>query len=505
MPSSVAGRANSAVSCPPDSELAGLLTSDVPGDEASELSQHVQQCTACQTRLTRLDPSTLRAQAAEPPPDGAAYALRGGEEVASDRTTTLLPLGPRVPQRIGHYELQQRIGRGGMGIVYRARHTRLGRTVAVKLLPGLQFSDRTAIVRLQREMTATAKVEHENIVAALDAGEHEGIDYLVTEYVEGLDLGRLITACGPVAIADACEIIRQAALGLAHIESRGLVHRDIKPSNVMLSTDGVVKILDLGLARLLEGSFDDAEATHSGFLLGTADYIAPEQIDNPRVADSRSDLYSLGCTFYKLLTGQAPFAGDGLSVVSRKLDAHRSDQIPPLESLRPDGSPELVAILSRFLAKDPSQRWQQAEEVADALAPLSRGSRSPTAGGASIDFGRFAAAGASESIRPLACYPGEHRPPAQHPAPDHFSATAPGRRRLGRRCPWCLRRFGRRCLVWCSASRHVWSAKGSGRGRQRIVGLTFVGPRKSQLSRPATDIYRRNLAGTHALHGQAGV
>ena len=215
-----------------------------------------------------------------------------------------------MPERIGQYQLLKQIGRGGMGLVYLARHLKLGRTVALKLLPGLHLSEKSAIVRLQREIAATGRLQHPNIVFATDANEEDGIDYLVMEHIEGIDVGRLVAALGPLPCPVACEIIRQAALGLAHVHGCGLVHRDLKPSNLMLAADGVVKILDLGLALLREGLPGNEEsATQTGYLLGTADYVSPEQLHDPHDADVRSDLYSLGCTFYKLLTGHAPFSG----------------------------------------------------------------------------------------------------------------------------------------------------------------------------------------------------
>ncbi|HEX5104301.1 MAG TPA: serine/threonine-protein kinase, partial [Pirellulaceae bacterium] len=237
----------------------------------------------------------------------------------------------------------------------------------------LHLGDDTAIVRLGREMAAAGRVEHEHIVYTSDAGTQDGIDYLVMELVEGVDLARLVAECGPLPIADACEIVRQAALGLAHIESCGLVHRDIKPSNLMLSLQGIVKILDLGLARLRERPIDEEEATHTGFLLGTADYISPEQIDTPRQADVRSDLYSLGCTLFKLLTGRAPFSDEDHLSATRKIDAHRREPPPSVRSLRPEVAFELDQLLLRLLAKEPKDRPPTAIGVAEKLTGFTSG------------------------------------------------------------------------------------------------------------------------------------
>ena len=275
--------------------------------------------------------------------------------------------------KLNEYELLEPIGRGGMGVVYRARHARLQRTVAVKVLPRMSLPDESAVVRMQRESAAAGRVQHPNIVYATDAGECDGAHYLVMEYVQGFDLSKLVAASGRLPIAEACEIARQAALGLAHIADCGLVHRDLKPSNVMLADDGSVKILDLGLALLHHNPLDDYEATQPGYLLGTADYIAPEQIDAPHEVDVRSDLYSLGCTLFKLLTGVAPFSGPEQNSVSRKVEAHRRRTPPRVASLRPDVPPEVDQLMNRLLAKRPSDRFQRPDQLAAALAPLSKG------------------------------------------------------------------------------------------------------------------------------------
>jgi eukaryotic-like serine/threonine-protein kinase len=358
--------------CPSDDELLAFLPGELSGPAAASIATHLATCQLCQSRIT-----TLKQRLSDRlPADGNAKAAApvSAHPVSDSPTTLLQPIRPQTPRRLGEYELLEPIGRGGMGVVYRARHVRLQRIVAVKVLPHLQLSDDSAIVRMQRESAAAGRVRHPNIVYATDAGEAGGVHYLVMEHVEGTDLSKLVAALGPLPVAEACEIIRQAALGLAHISACGLVHRDLKPSNVMLSNDGTVKILDLGLARLhpqaVENPFDDAEPTQAGYLLGTADYIAPEQIDSPHDADVRSDLYSLGCTFFKLLHGTAPFSSPEQNSVSKKVEAHRRLPAPSIRSVRPDVSAEVEQVLAQLLAKKPADRWQDPQALADALAPL---------------------------------------------------------------------------------------------------------------------------------------
>jgi serine/threonine protein kinase len=363
--------------CPSDEELLAYLPGELSDPAAASVATHLATCQLCQSRIT-----TLKQKLSDrPPADGKAEAVRDAPgDMAlsfSDSPTTLVhPIRPRTPRRLGEYELLEPIGRGGMGIVYRARHVRLQRIVAVKVLPNLQLADDSAIIRMQRESAAAGRVRHPNIVFATDAGESGGIHYLVMEHVEGTDLSKLVAALGPLPVADACEIVRQAALGLAHIAACGLVHRDLKPSNVMLAADGTVKILDLGLARLhpqaIATPLDDAEPTQAGYLLGTADYIAPEQIDSPHDADVRSDLYSLGCTFYRLLAGRAPFGGPGQNSVSKKVAAHRHEEPPPIRSLRDDVPVAVETLLSSLLAKRPGDRCQRPLDLAEALSPLAR-------------------------------------------------------------------------------------------------------------------------------------
>jgi serine/threonine protein kinase len=292
-----------------------------------------------------------------------------------EKTVTLqakdrVGLAVSARRRIGQYLLHEQIGVGGMGVVYKAEHVNLKRMVAIKVLPETKILSHQAVERFYREMEAIGKLDHPNIVRATDAGEFDGVHCLVMELVDGVDLSNVVRARGALEAADACEIIRQAAVGLQYIYDHGLVHRDIKPSNLLLTCDGKVKILDLGLARLGRGPESERQLTTSGIGMGTLDYMAPEQLANARDVDIRADIYSLGCTLYHLLSGGPPFAGEAYRDAVEKMVAHAQDPPPPFASTLPDA---LFAIVKRMMAKDPVNRFQTPAEVAEVLAQYCRG------------------------------------------------------------------------------------------------------------------------------------
>ena len=269
---------------------------------------------------------------------------------------------------IGPYQLEEQIGRGAMGAVYRAEHTRLKRKVALKVLPSeLAISD-NRLRRFQREMEAVGRLDHPNIVRATDAGDENGVHYLVMELVDGLDLAQILDRRGPLDVGSASEIVRQVATGLAHIADNRLVHRDIKPSNLILTQSGDVKILDLGIAMLHEEEAD-TRATATGVTIGTPDYIAPEQIDGASDVDIRADIYSLGCTFYNLLAGAPPFSGPDSSTRVAKLIAQVTQTPPPINTRRPDVPREILQVIDRMMAKRPCDRQQSLDDIIQALEP----------------------------------------------------------------------------------------------------------------------------------------
>ncbi|HEV3257053.1 MAG TPA: protein kinase [Gemmataceae bacterium] len=296
-----------------------------------------------------------------------------------------LLLGRGQDLLLGSYVLLDRLGEGGMGQVFKARSWKLGRTVALKLIRKERLSHPDAVRRFRREIHAAAQLSHPNVVHAYDADEVNGTHFIAMEYVAGTDLARVVKQRGPLPVPEACEYVRQAALGLQHAFDRGLVHRDIKPHNLLLTSQGaVVKVLDMGLARLTAAG-DEGESgtvTQEGAVMGTPDYIAPEQTLNSHTADIRADLYSLGCTLYHLLTGCVPFPGGSLG---EKLIRHQLHEPVPVEQRRPEVPPAVAALVRKLMAKRPEERYQTPAEAAEALAAaLGPSGQSPLRGGADL-------------------------------------------------------------------------------------------------------------------------
>jgi serine/threonine protein kinase len=274
--------------------------------------------------------------------------------------------------RLGNYELLEELGRGGMGVVFRARHAMLRKEVALKVLSPHLTRFPEAVARFHQEIEAAGRLEHPNLLRASDAGAADGVHYLVTELLAGENLARLTERVGPWPIAEACAATRQAALGLAHAHAAGLVHRDVKPGNLMLTADGVIKVLDLGLARLQDKP-EDLRLTDGGTGMGTADYCSPEQFLDSRTADARSDLYSLGCTLFHLLAGTPPFGKHTHPSPTAKRLAHLNEPAPDVRSRRPEVPEPLAAVVAGLLAKQPEQRPASAAQVAAALEPFAAG------------------------------------------------------------------------------------------------------------------------------------
>ena len=270
---------------------------------------------------------------------------------------------------IGPYVVCDRIGAGGMGKVYKAIHRQMQRTVALKVLPRARRADPGAHARFMREVRATAQLSHPNIVIAHDVGDEQDVTYLVMEYVAGQDLAQIIAQQGRLEPGRAADIAYQVALALGHAQGRGIVHRDIKPSNILVTEQGMAKVLDMGLARFErdeQQERDAAQLTGEGVVMGTVDYIAPEQARDTHRADTRSDIYSLGCTLYHMLAGRVPFPEGG---VAEKLLHHLTQAPTELAELAPDVPEGLSGVVQRMMAKRPEDRYQTPGEVAGALLP----------------------------------------------------------------------------------------------------------------------------------------
>lgn len=266
---------------------------------------------------------------------------------------------------LGNYVIVDQIGAGGMGDVYKAEHRRMKRPVVIKVLHPRNTEAEVALKRFQREVVTAGKLTHPNIVTAFDAGEEGGVPYLVMEYIEGRDLSSVARIEGPLAVERALEYTLQAAAGLAYAHARGIIHRDVKPSNLLVDNQGVVKVLDMGLARLDQRHGDalaelEEAVTEDNQIVGTVDYMPPEQADASGQIDERADIYSLGCTLYRLLSGQPPFPADS---IIKKLVAHRIDPIPPLRACRSDVPESLDLTYQRMIAKLPGDRFASMTEV----------------------------------------------------------------------------------------------------------------------------------------------
>jgi eukaryotic-like serine/threonine-protein kinase len=341
--------------------------------EMAEIESHLATCATCGEALAATPDDTLLIRARE----AATSGFRAREQTVA--TKRAVP--HEIPQPLRdhpRYRVLGLIGAGGMGAVYKAEHRLMERLVALKVINPALVSSPAALERFEREVKTAAKLSHPNIVVALDAEQAGDLHYLVMEFVEGLSLDRLVASKGPLQPNFAARIIYDTALGLQHAHEKGMIHRDIKPQNLMRQRDGVIKILDFGLARLatqawqsspaaLEAAERAEDATRAGALLGTPDYIAPEQASDAHLADIRADIYSLGCTLYFLLTGEPPFPG---GTVLDKVHAHQTCTPTPIRLRRPDVPAELAEILERMLAKNPADRFARPADLAKALRPL---------------------------------------------------------------------------------------------------------------------------------------
>ncbi len=398
------------VACPTADELRQFNAGTLSEESADRLAGHLDGCSRCRDTIAKFggagDMLMPAIRGARPPfVHGDESAYQRAEviirQVACDASSAGFPQPTASDDKLElthlrEYELLEKIGEGGMGAVYKARHAKLDRMVAIKLLPAEQTKDAAAVVaRFEREMQAIGRLNHPNVVHALDAGEADGTHFLVMEYVDGVDLSRLVKRHGPLQVPDACELVRQAAIGLQYAHENGLIHRDIKPSNMMLAVSNqrsafsdqnfairnpksaIAKILDLGLT-LLEDSGDlhepaKSRMTSSGQVMGTLEYMAPEQCTDSRDVDARTDVYSLGATLYKLLSGEAPFATSQYDTFGKQFKAIVTESPTSIRKRRSDLPVRLGRLVDRMLAKDPAKRPTTARDVAAALEPFTKG------------------------------------------------------------------------------------------------------------------------------------
>jgi serine/threonine-protein kinase len=358
-----------------------------PMDRQTFLSNLRQSNLVTAAQMSRVAPRLSAAA------DGQALARALIGEGLLTRFQAELLLANRVQGFfLGQYKILDQLGRGGMGRVFRAEHQTMNRIVAIKVLAAHLVKTPRAQQMFQREVRAAARLVHPNIVTAFDANQIGERCYLVMEYVDGANLEELVRQRGPLPVGYACDFMRQAALALQHAHEIGMVHRDVKPANLLVqrphstSASGycMVKILDFGLARLasLDGSGApgrDSILAVENTVMGTPDYLSPEQARNLHDVDIRSDLYSLGCTFYYLLTGKVPFPG---GTTLEKLVRHSTVEAPPVELARPDVPPQVAAIVRRLMAKEPEYRFQTPADLAAALAPFAVQSASTVAASA---------------------------------------------------------------------------------------------------------------------------
>lgn len=392
---------NEKSSCVPRDMLKEYLAGWVDSDQSDVIETHLAECQDCEQTIVELESNldTLVDFVREVVPAGSKSGRENLDDyddiVASaiSRSRRMDPKLVAAPSSknsgsesakslsqwqppstdIGAYELIRPLGTGGMGTVYLAKHRKLAKEVAIKLLPARTFRNDHFAARFQREIRVAGGLDHPSIVRATDAGEYDGTHYLVMEHIDGLDLSRIARRLRKLDIADACEIARQVALGLSHAHAEGIVHRDVKPSNLMVDKNGEVKVLDFGLARL--GPWDEvsAELTTVGQLMGTLDYMAPEQAERADSADYRADLYALGATLFRLLCGRPPLSASPEISPLAKLRLMATHEPPSLSTLRSDAPTELAELVAALLSRDPAARPASAAHVAEQLSAFTSG------------------------------------------------------------------------------------------------------------------------------------
>jgi len=361
----------------PEADLLGAFQrGELPAHEHASIAEHLTDCDTCCLIAGRHRHNT-------PVDAGSEMNTNPAAAVSDDNfirpgsffSAAIPPAFANHPQ----YRVIEKVGEGGMGVVYKAEHKMMGRTVALKVLAPHLMADAEAVHRFLQEVAAAGKLSHPNIVISHDAGEAGGLHFLVMEFVEGISLDKLVSRRGPLVVNLASHFARQTALGLQHAHDKGMVHRDVKPPNMMVTRKGQVKILDFGLARLGQQPERKSMATAPNLIMGTPDFLSPEQAKNSHDVDIRSDLYSLGCTLYYLLTGCTPFST--ATTFLDKLLAHTESDPEPINSYRQDVPDGLIAVIAKLMAKRPADRYSTPAEAAAALAPFAKNQEPPASPG----------------------------------------------------------------------------------------------------------------------------
>lgn len=469
--------------------------------------------------------ASLRSRGETPsdPAKLAEYFVRDG--VLTNFQAEQLLQGKWKRFTVGKYKVLERLGAGGMGQVFLCEHKVMRRRVAVKVLPAAKAADPTALKRFYREAQAVAALDHPNLVRAFDIDQEDHIHFLVMEYVDGTNLQNLVAnrvrrTGTALSVAEACHYIHGAAQGLQHAHETGLVHRDVKPGNILVDRAGNVKVLDLGLARFFHDQTDQLTQKFDESTLGTADYIAPEQVSDSHWADIRADLYALGGTFYFLLTGHPPFHE---GTVPQKLIWHQSRQPKPVTDYRPDVPAGVVSIVTRLMAKNPADRYQTPAELIAALAPWVR---IPVPPPSEDEFPRLSPAatvqgsgrvGASAAIRPNAGSLGEPSlsevPTAAMPSPVFdpaavWTAVAEETRTEGDTgLPRSANAARRPAPTAPPDKRRIGIALGSGLAVILVAGLVYWGTRggNGPATNPTGDAGPKGPARLYVTKGPAGV
>ncbi|MBX9578894.1 MAG: protein kinase [Gemmataceae bacterium] len=409
---------------PTDETLVAYGLGKIGDAEADAVMRHLEGCPECKARVAEMSADSfvgrLRAAAGPDgtaPPEkslsGLSRATRGG----FGRKPTVVP--PEL-MASGQYIDIRELGHGGMGVVYLATNRLLNRPEVLKVVNRTLLDKPGAAERFLREMQSAARLQHRNVVAAYSAHQFGDLLVFAMEYVEGDDLAKVVKARGPVLVPNGCFYAYHTALGLQHAHERGMVHRDIKPSNLILTREdgkSVVKILDFGLAKATSEKGVDGDLTGEGKMMGTPDYMAPEQALNARGADIRADIYSLGCTLYFLLAGKPPFEGSSLLDLLQK---HQSTDARGLNFVRPEVPTELAAVAAKMMAKEPDRRYQTPGEVAKELARFVK-----PAGGSGVKPVADVSRGAGGTVAPAGTAPNTPVVPKSVPPENAPQADAP--------------------------------------------------------------------------------